>query len=140
MVSSSMKPVSKRDNFARAVQRLHEAAEAYARFGDDVMRDGVIQRFEFTFELSWKALKEYMQSQGSTAELQFPKQVLREAYAAGLIDGESTWLSMLADRNTTSHIYDDKLAGRICRDICGAYLPVLEALTARMQSSPRPAL
>lgn len=128
-----MKPVSKRDNFIRAVQRLREAADAYAHSGDGVMRDGVIQRFEFTFELSWKALKEYMQDQGSTAELQFPKQVLREAYAARLIDGESTWLAMLADRNDTSHIYDDKLADRITRDVCTVYLPVLETLSARMK-------
>ena len=77
---------TKRDNYLRAVQRLGEALEEYAANPTDTVRDGVIQRFEFTFDLAWKSLKEYMQDQGATTPLQFPKQVLREAYAAELID------------------------------------------------------
>ena len=73
---------TKRDNYLRAVQRLGEALEEYAANPTDTVRDGVIQRFEFTFDLAWKSLKEYMQDQGATTPLQFPKQVLREAYAA----------------------------------------------------------
>ena len=128
-----MKPhITKRDNFKKAVQRLRKAMDAYDRSGDDVMRDGVIQRFEFTFELAWKALKEYMQEQGSMAELQFPKQILREAYAARLIDDESVWLSMLADRNATSHIYDDKTAADIALRIAQSYARTLDRLAARL--------
>ncbi len=129
-----MKPhITKRDNFKKAVQRLRKAMDAYVHSGDDVMRDGVIQRFEFTFELAWKALKEYMQEQGSTSELQFPKQILREAYAARLIDDESVWLSMLADRNTTSHLYDERLAADIAQRIGQVYCPVLDKLAAQFQ-------
>ena len=113
---------TKRDNYLRAVQRLGEALEEYAANPTDTVRDGVIQRFEFTFDLAWKSLKEYMQDQGATTPLQFPKQVLREAYAAELIDDERLWLDMLDARNSTSHIYDDRQAAAVMSGGAGALL------------------
>ena len=124
---------TKRDNYLRAVQRLGEALEEYAANPTDTVRDGVIQRFEFTFDLAWKSLKEYMQDQGATTPLQFPKQVLREAYAAELIDDEGVWLDMLNARNQTSHIYDDHTAAVIAAKIQNAYLPELQKLAARWE-------
>ena len=124
---------TKRDNYLRAVQRLGEALEEYAANPTDTVRDGVIQRFEFTFDLAWKSLKEYMQDQGATTPLQFPKQVLREAYAAELIDDERLWLDMLNARNQTSHIYDDHTAAVIAAKIQNAYLPELQKLAARWE-------
>ena len=93
---------TKRDNFVNAAHRLAEAVTDYRNIRNDTVRDGMIQRFEFTFELGWKALKEYMLDAGMQNTLQFPKQVLREAYAAELIDDESVWLDMLNARNQTS--------------------------------------
>ena len=88
---------------------------------------------EFTFELGWKALKEYMLDAGMQNTLQFPKQVLREAYAAELIDDEGVWLDMLNARNQTSHIYDDHTAAVIAAKIQNAYLPELQKLAARWE-------
>jgi nucleotidyltransferase substrate binding protein (TIGR01987 family) len=83
--------------------------------------DASIQRFEFTIELFWKLLKVILQEKG--LEVQFPKDILKEAFQGRLIDDETLWLSMLNDRNLTSHTYDEKLAdlvyGRIKR-----YTPV----------------
>lgn len=126
-----MKPKqTKQSNFLRAVHRLEEAAADYANIPNDTVRDGMIQRFEFTFELGWKALKEYMIDAGMQNTLQFPKQVLREAYAAGLIDHEAVWLDMLNARNITSHIYDDHTAAVIAEKIQTVYLPTLRRLAA----------
>ncbi|MCZ6902205.1 MAG: HI0074 family nucleotidyltransferase substrate-binding subunit [Rickettsia endosymbiont of Ixodes persulcatus] len=69
--------------------------------------DATIQRFEFTFELAWKFLKEYFVEKGIV--LNYPKEVLKEAFTAGII----IWIYMLADRNMTSHTYDEKLADEI---------------------------
>ena len=112
---------------------MEKAVVDYRNIPIDTVRDGVIQRFEFTFELTWKALKEYMLEAGMTNIMLFPKQVLREAYAANLIDGESIWLDMLKARNTTPHIYDDHIAAVIADKIQNVYLPELQKLAARWE-------
>lgn len=90
--------------------------------------DAAIQRFEFTIELFWGLLKRILKSKGVDAV--YPKDILRQAYAGNLIDDdESQWLSMLNDRNLTSHTYNIDLADLIFARIKG-YYPVLEnALT-----------
>lgn len=124
---------TKQSNFINAAHRLEEAVVDYRNISNDTVRDGVIQRFEFTFELAWKALKEYMLEAGMANTMQFPKQVLREAYAANLIDGESIWLDMLQARNTTSNIYDDHTAAVIADKIQNVFLPELQKLAARWE-------
>lgn len=65
---------------------------------------GVIQSFEFTFELSWKTLKDFLEAQGTTAP--FLRDVIKESFASGLIKDGHTWLDMLDRRNLLSHTYD----------------------------------
>jgi nucleotidyltransferase substrate binding protein (TIGR01987 family) len=88
---------------------------------DEIIVDATIQRFEFTIELFWKLLKVILESKG--VEVQYPKDVLREAFKGHLIDDEEQWLSMLKDRNLTSHTYDEKLAHEVYERI-KAYVPV----------------
>ena len=117
-------------NYLSAYDRLAWATNELARDpSDELRRDGLIQRFEFTFELAWKSLKEYLEAQGF-AGLTTPRQVLREAYAAELIGDEEAWLSMLDARNRTSHIYDENISAEIAGRICAEYLPPLAALAA----------
>lgn len=73
--------------------------------------DATIQRFEFTFELFWKFLKDFFQEQG--IQLHYPKEVIQEAFKVGTINDEGLWLQMLEDRNMTSHTYDEELANEI---------------------------
>ena len=118
------------ENYLNAVQRLKEAvAEHQAYPENDIIRDGMIQRFEFTFELAWKASKEYLVDQGVPDTLNFPKQVLRAAYKHYMIDDEQIWLKMLDSRNSSSYIYDDRIAAAIAADIAQNYLPALEKLS-----------
>ena len=122
-----MKPNrTKQSNFINAAHRLEEAVVDYQNIPNDTVRDGMIQRFEFTFELAWKALKEYMLEAGMANTMQFPKQGASRSLAANLIDGESIWLDMLQTRNTTSHIYDDHTAAVIADKIQNLYLPELQ--------------
>ncbi|MFO1257720.1 MAG: HI0074 family nucleotidyltransferase substrate-binding subunit [Gammaproteobacteria bacterium] len=69
--------------------------------------DATIQRFEFTIELYWKLLKRLLEEKGVI--VQYPRDVLREAYAGRLIDDEAIWLNMLKDRNLSSHTYNEEL-------------------------------
>ena len=94
--------------------------------------DATIQRFEFSIELFWKLLRLLLSSKGVDAT--YPKDVLREAFAGKLIDNEQIWLSMLRDRNLTSHTYDEDLAAIIYANIKN-YYPVMTATLKELKAS-----
>ncbi len=94
--------------------------------------DATIQRFEFTFELFWKLLKIFLNNKG--IQVNYPKDVLKEAFSAGLLDDEFTWLNMLKDRNLTSHTYDEALANNIFAHI-RLYVPILRKTFDRNKTS-----
>lgn len=117
---------------AKAVARLQEAVAVPA---DALIRDAVIQRFEFSFELVWKTLKLYLERQG--VESGGPRPTLKKAFAEGLIptpEEADVWLQMIEDRNLTSHAYDEALAGSIYRNVVRDYAPLLGAMAARIQA------
>lgn len=87
--------------------------------------DSTIQRFKFCFELFWKALKVILEDQGEKTA--YPKEVLQAAYRGGLIKEEVIWISMLQDRNETSHVYDQDAANRIYDHIKTTYIGVLNS-------------
>lgn len=128
--------LQKCEHFCMAVTRLTEALEELSRApGSSVIRDGVIQRFEFTFELAWKSLRDYMADQGADMNgVVFSKQVFKAAYAAGIISEERTWLDMLTARNITSHVYDDEQAAKVVAEVREKFLPALEALAKFYQA------
>jgi nucleotidyltransferase substrate binding protein (TIGR01987 family) len=121
----------KYQNLVSAYNRLFEAVKLY---GDknDIVRDSIIQRFEFTYELAWKTLKAYMEYAGLTLETSFPRSIFKEAYANKIIDDEKVWLKLLEDRNLTSHIYDEKLANEIADRIINIYIHKLGSLVKKL--------
>ena len=124
-------PNIKVNNFNNALARLKEGVAKYDE-ANDLLRDGVIQRFEFTFELAWKTLKAVFEDEGLTG-LNSPKTVLREAFAAELIKDDELWLSMLSDRNSTAHIYSEQLAIEICKNIQEKYVIELVDLLEKIK-------
>lgn len=124
---------SKLANFINALQRLKESAVELAKIdASDVVRDGVIQRFEFTYELAWKTTKEYLEGIGIVDKTS-PKAVIKEAYAQKLIVNEQNWLLMLNDRNLTSHVYKEEMAREIAARITTLYINEFEKLLSKMQ-------
>ncbi len=122
----------KLNNYVRAVESLRTGLESFDSC-DDLQRDGIIQRFEYTFELAWKTIQEYLKDEGF-ANINSPKGALREAYAAGLISDEATWLSMLKDRNSTAHVYNEDIAVQIVANIANLYAPVLVLLKTDLEN------
>jgi nucleotidyltransferase substrate binding protein (TIGR01987 family) len=116
-----------RSKLARALKQL-EIGVAAAK--DRLDHDGVIQRFEFTFELLWKTLKIFLEDKG--IETKSPKDALKEAFRMGLLVEEGVYLDMLKDRNKTSHIYDKEEANKIFRRIKKKYLPRMKSLLANL--------
>lgn len=119
-------------NFGNALQRLQEAAVEFSNSNaNDLMRDGVIQRFEFTYELAWKTTKEYLQHIG-IVHINSPKAIIKEAYAQKIIVNEQNWLLMLSDRNLTSHVYKEEMAKEIVERILGQYIEEFEKLLTKL--------
>ncbi|MBQ7595796.1 MAG: nucleotidyltransferase substrate binding protein [Clostridia bacterium] len=117
----------KNAKFTDAVKRLKEAVSDYEQHGISSIRDGVIQRFEFCTELAWKTTREYLIEQGYI-EMNSPKEVMRKAYACGLISDEAIWIDIINSRNLTSHIYDEATAQNIYDAISGKYVGAFEKL------------
>lgn len=113
-------------NFKRAFSLLREAIENDIDSLNQLEKEGVIQRFEYTFELAWKVLKDKMESDGLVINQISPKAVVRQAYNAKYIDNVETWLKMIGDRNLMSHTYDFSKFEVIILSIKELYFPLLE--------------
>lgn len=92
-------------NFERAFTLLKEGVSLGTNV-PNIQKEGVIKRFEYTFELSWKVLKDYMEYGG--IETNLPREVLKQAFANGLIKDGKVWFDMLEKRNLIVHNYDEK--------------------------------
>ena len=88
-----------------ALERLGEALHEPKT---DIVRDAAIQRFEFSFELFWKALKVHAESEG--LRVVSPRDSLRAAFQLGLLEDDELVFQMLEDRNRTSHLYNAAMA------------------------------
>ncbi len=113
------------NNFEKALQNLDAALEV--EHPDILQKAGIIQFFEMTFELSWKLLKDYLESQGFTS-IQSPRAAIKKAYETALIDDGHEWLQMLENRNLTSHTSDEETANEVVEAIHGSYHPLLQGL------------
>lgn len=115
-------------NFSRAYSLLREALEDGVQSLNQLEREGTIHRFEYTFELSWKLLKDKLEHDGVILPTITPRAVIRQAFQAKLIDDCETWLEMLTDHNTMSHTYDFEKFEAVILTIRSEYLAILDAL------------
>jgi len=113
------------DDFSKALKRLEEALNEDLSKGNIVI-DGAIQRFEFTFELSWKLTKAVLNHIG--IEASSPRAVIKEAFKANVMKDGEGWIDMLEDRNKTSHIYDEEQALTIYNKIKKTHFSLLKNL------------
>ena len=93
---------------------------------EEVVQLGQIQAFEFTFELAWKVLKDFLNARGVPAA--FARDVLKEAFRHGLITDGDAWLDMLEKRNLMAHTYDEKRADEAAHLILTSFYPALQQL------------
>lgn len=115
------------ENFSRAFGRLGDAlSEKPLDSFSDLEKEGIVQRFEYTFELAWKTLKDYLVFTGIVLEQITPRHVIRQAFSAGLIPDGQGWIDMLEQRNLLSHRYDRQTFETAVAAISGTYLKTLE--------------
>lgn len=120
------------EDYKNAYNRLTEGLKMETT--SSIVMDGVIQRFEFTFELSWKLMKAYLEYQGFE-EAKNPRSTIRLAYQNNLIDDGDGWIDMMIDRNKTLHIYDEKQAKEIYNKIKEKHHSRLKALNEYIKTN-----
>ena len=119
-------------NYQRAVQQLQKAVElSQERKLSDLESQGLIQCFEYTHELAWKTLKDYLESQ-AIVSLIGSKDVVREAFKLGILTQGDVWMQMIKSRNETSHIYDEKAISEITVKIIKDYFPQFQYLVMEL--------
>ena len=120
-------------NYKKAMQQLQIAVELRnQRALSNLEKQGVIQAFEFTHELAWNVLKDYLQDQGNQ-NIKGSKDATREAFKVELIADGEQWMAMIQSRNVSSHTYNEHLAEELVDVIVKQYFPLFVALQAEME-------
>ncbi len=116
-------------NFDRAFKLLRQALEEKKLEEFNMLeREGLIQRFEYTFELAWKTLKDYLKENGSNLLELTPRSVIKEAFAVGILHDGQVFIDMMLSRNLLSHCYDFEKFNEVLVTINARYLGALGEL------------
>ena len=108
-------------NYKKALVTITKAVElAATRELSDLEKQGLIQGFEFTFELAWNVMKDYLEEQGITGIIG-SKNAVRHAFNKGLIEDGQAWMDMIKDRNLASYVYDEETANGLFDVIINTY-------------------
>ncbi len=121
-------------HFTRAYEQLKNAVElAEKRELSELEEQGMIQAFEYTHELAWKSLKDFLENKG-LQNLYGSKDSTREAFRAGLIENGEVWMDMITSRNLTSHTYNRDIAEKIVEAIRKDYFPEFRQLLDKLKT------
>ena len=132
MSDQDIRWIQRLSNFRKAARQLDEAIQlGRTRELSKLEKQGVIQAFEYTYELAWNTLRDFLRWQGNP-DITGSRDTIREAFSAGLIEDGEAWMQMLVDRNRTSHTYNEETAEQILQAINDQYHELFIALLNRM--------
>ena len=120
-------------NYEKALKQLSEAIE---QFGEDpiaIIKEGIVQRFEFTHELAWKVMKDYLQYEGFQ-NITGSRSATREAFNKGLLTEGQIWMDMIESRNKTVHTYDEAILNAEFTKIQKSYRPLFQKFSEKMKT------
>jgi nucleotidyltransferase substrate binding protein (TIGR01987 family) len=124
-------------NFRKALGRLLNAVELQRqRPLSDLEQQGLIQAFEFTHELAWNTVKDWLEYQGHNGVMG-SRDAFREAFRRGLVEDGAVWMAMITSRNRSSHTYDQATADSLTHEILTAYAPAFTQLLAKLEAAAR---
>lgn len=124
--------MKKVDNFCYALKNLQDVYK-YEEPYDNVVLTGLVALYEICFEQSWKAMKEILENNGvSAGQTGSPRQILKAAYQAGIIEDEQLWLDALVARNNVAHAYNQVIALEIVRKTKEKYCQMFDTLKSEI--------
>ena len=119
------------DNYLRAFQTLSRAVDLAAQRGlSELEQQGLVQGFEFTHELAWNVLKDYLEEMGITGIIG-SRGASREAFKNGLIEDGEAWMEMIKARNLSSHTYNPETAKEVVEGILTRFYPAFAQLARK---------
>lgn len=128
MEDKDVRWIQRFSNYRKALIQLGKAVDIVSALSNsssdqnDLLAEGLIQRYEYTHELAWKVMKDYEEYQGIT-DIMGSRDAIRVALRAGILD-DDRWMDTISDRNLTSHNYDDETAKHIVNNIINVYYPL----------------
>lgn len=121
----------RKEDLKKTANKLNEALRGDA---SDLEIDGILHRFEFTFELAWKTMKDCLEEQGIVGKIGSPREIIKEAFSAGLIDNGEVWIDMMLSRNELSHLYDEETSREIYDNIKEIYILEINKLIQKLDT------
>ena len=109
-----------------------DTGEEFGLIQIDLIKQGLIQSFEFTHELAWNVIKDYVHYQGNQS-VRGSRDATREGFSMGLIEDGDVWMEMIRSRNQTSHIYDEETADEIYNKIINDYFDAFVSFKEKME-------
>lgn len=124
-------------DYNNALTKLEEALteniEELSENAKQIIVDGVLHRFEFTFELAWKTIKDYLEYMGITQKTGSPRENIQQAFKQGIIEDGEIWIQIMLSRNELSHLYDEETSRRIYNDIKNKYIIEFKKLEEKFE-------
>lgn len=134
MSTQDIRWIQRFNHFIKALSQLTEAVTlAQQRQLSKLEEQGLIQAFEYTYELAWNTLKDYFEAQGETG-IHGSRDAIRLAFRRGLIENGETWMDMIKDRTLTTHTYNEETARKISSAVFENYYPEFVKLGKLLQS------
>ena len=131
MSDQDIRWIQRFNNFSKAVSQLNKFVEKGAL--NEMEEQGLIQAFEYTYELAWNTLKDYFESQGET-DIHGSRDAFRLAFRRGLIEDGETWMDMIKSRTLTTHTYNEEIAEQIATAVINRYFSEFVTLQTKMES------
>lgn len=131
MTTQDIRWIQRLNHFSKAPGQLRKFIEKSAL--NELEEQGLIQAFEYTYELAWNTLKDYFEAQGET-NINGSRDAFRLAFKRGLIKDGETWMDMIRSRTLTSHTYNEEVAKQIATAIVNRYFSEFVMLQTQLQS------
>lgn len=117
----------RKKDYENALEKLEEAfneeiIKNVNEEGLQIIIDGALHRFEFTFELAWKTIKDYLEYMGIANKIGSPRENIQQAFKQGIIDDGDIWIEIMLARNELSHLYDENISRKIYENIKKKYV------------------
>jgi nucleotidyltransferase substrate binding protein (TIGR01987 family) len=129
MGNKDIRWVQRFDNYQKALGQLSKCIEKGSL--NELEEQGLIQSFEYTHELAWNTLKDFLEDRGNK-EIFGSKDTTKKAFQLGLIENGEVWMDMIQSRNETSHTYNDEVSKRISKNITERYYPGFVGLQKKL--------